>query len=179
MSEAADVKEPSKDKRTELLLLLAQGIRVKPAAEKLNIQLTQAYRMARSEDMQRALAAIRLEIVDAALCKIVKHADTAVETLVEVCQDKKAKGSDRINAAHKLLSNMFTLSENVELRQQIDDLQSQLDARGDSTGDGDLLSSAPSGATEGESDADHAHECEDGEASGAAGSECSDSDPEQ
>lgn len=106
---------------SQLTIAVASGSTVKDAADEVGCSLDHAYSLSRSAEFRTAVCDIRAAAVERAVGRLAEAGSEAVETLRDaLTADRPA---DRINAAKAILGTFLQLSENLELRQRLADLE--------------------------------------------------------
>lgn len=116
-----------------LKVRVASGESVRDAAAAIGISERQAYRISGTAEFKASVNAVRTEIAERAVASLLSVVEVAIQTLRECCDADRE--SDRIAAAKAVLANMLPLTENVELRRRVDDLESRAAAAAGEAGD--------------------------------------------
>ncbi len=104
-----------------LTIAVAKGSTAKAAAAEVGCSLDHAYQLSRTREFRASVADIRTAAIESAVSKIASVAEQAVETLQEAL--KADRPTDRINAAKAILASILPLSENLELRRRLEELE--------------------------------------------------------
>lgn len=113
----------------ELTALVAAGSTVKDAAEMLSISPHSAYEVSRLEDFRMAVHELRTSKMNQICGLAVEASAAAIRTLHELLEDSPrsqaviANGKLRLMAAKAVLGSCLTISENTELRERLDAIE--------------------------------------------------------
>ena len=107
--------------------LVATGKTVRAAAEIVGCSDSQAYRISQTDEFKDHVSRIRTSVTEQLVGKITGSAAKAVEVLGEIMEDPDQKGSDRVSAAGKILSQIGPMMELHELRRRVEELEAKSD----------------------------------------------------
>lgn len=102
-----------------LIGALLAGNTFEKAALSAGVCRRTAYRMRRSAEFQRTYQSAKDELISAAVSALHSSALLFVTTLAAVCQDPKARGSEKAQAADRGLSQLFRARELYELEARV------------------------------------------------------------
>ena len=110
--------------REELVLaLLLAGKSVTEICQKVPISRSSVWRLRRCADFQARLKQARQHAFDAAVNALHNNSLTFVETLRAVCEDPKARGSERATAARSGLDTLIRAIETFDLEARVRQLE--------------------------------------------------------
>jgi hypothetical protein len=106
-----------------LIGALLAGRTFEEAAQAAGVCRRTAYRMRQSAEFQQAYQSAKDELISAAVSALHSNALLFVTTLAAICQDPKARGSEKAVAADRGLSQLFKAHELWDLEQRIAKLE--------------------------------------------------------
>lgn len=107
-----------------LAIAVASGQKICHAAKAIGLSESQAYRIARKGGFKTRVAEHRTEAIKGAVGRLSEAATAAVDTLTELL-DKSNPPPTRCAAAKAILASVVPMSETLELRQRMDELERQ------------------------------------------------------
>lgn len=103
---------------------VAAGMTIRSAAQAAKCSESNAYAISRTPEFRQRVSEIRSEAVAAAVGVLSDAASQAALTLVSLLGEQNDP-KDRLAAARLILANLAPISEHGELRQRINDMESQ------------------------------------------------------
>ncbi len=119
-SEAVDGGE----KWHPLAALVAGGATVADAAMELSVAERTAYRWASLPEFKSRVSMMRSAVASAAVGRITSATTQAIDTLIELLASEH-EAKTRIDAAKLILGNFGPITDAVELRTRVDELESR------------------------------------------------------
>lgn len=110
-----------------LAVRVAAGQKVRDAAPDVGCSETTAYRLNREPEFKQRVAQLRTEATAATVGKLSDAATKAVDKMVELLDT--GDPSVQLQAAKAILANVLTMSEQLELRQRLDEIESKSSLR--------------------------------------------------
>lgn len=127
------LRNPSKSKFFEpLAVAVAGGAQIKSVAGQIGCSVAHAHDISRRDEFKLRVSELRSEALQAAMGRLSKLALDAAEVLAdglsrdEMTPDELNQYSKaRLPAAKALLASLLPLSEHLELRQRVDELEAK------------------------------------------------------
>ncbi|MEM7560086.1 MAG: helix-turn-helix domain-containing protein [Planctomycetota bacterium] len=116
----------TEDQRLRVALGTVAGKSKRQIAQELQLSLSTVYRLNHDPLYVNLVEGFRGELIEQALGELVNGSIEAAKVLREIATDKTQKAGSRVAAAKALLSETYKLSENHELRLQIERLRTQI-----------------------------------------------------
>jgi len=119
MSETAGhTMELTRAREERVIAFLLAGRGLQEICEQVPISRSALWRLRRREEFQARFTEARAQALDSAVNALHDSAVVFVRTLVDVCQDTKARGSEKATAARSGLDSLFRAAElfDVEAR---------------------------------------------------------------
>lgn len=106
-----------------MAIAVAGGQTICSAAEAIGVSRRAGYRLSVDPRFRTRVAELRTEMTNQAIGRLSSLAGDAVDELGKIMKDQDARPSDRIAAAKAILSTLAPLSELLELRGRVDQLE--------------------------------------------------------
>ena len=91
----------------QLLAGLLAGFGAEEAAKQAGISRVTAYRIRQTEEFQTRLRNARSALLERTVTSLHSAGADAVRTLLTIANNKEARGSDRVQAAHRILDMLY------------------------------------------------------------------------
>jgi hypothetical protein len=115
---ARHTTERTRAREERVIALLLAGRSLQEICEQVPISRTELWRVRNREEFQARFTEARRQALDSAVNALHDSAVVFVQTLRDVCQDSKARGSEKATAARSGLDSLFKAAElfNIEER---------------------------------------------------------------
>lgn len=110
------------DDRCNLAELVALGMTIRGAAEKLGIPANAAYKITSKNDFKPLVYSIRTDKTEGLAAMALGASEDAI-LMLRALATTADKDSDRIAACKAILAQVLPLAESTELRRRLDDLE--------------------------------------------------------
>lgn len=111
----------------QIIAELLNSVSIREAAKKLGLQEKTVYSRMKQPDFQKMYAEARAEIITHATARLQNYANSAVNCLALIMEDKENAPQVRVNAADAILRFCLKYSEKEDIADKIEALEMALD----------------------------------------------------
>jgi transposase-like protein len=121
-------EKQSRKQDLAILALLTEKT-LKDAADKVGIGEATLWRWQQQEEFKKKYQDAKLQAVSHVAARLRQSMVTAVDTLINIAEDKTTPAMARVVASKALLEFGFKASENEDIKQRIEQLEQQFDKK--------------------------------------------------
>ena len=114
-------------KRDAFLIAMLEATTTKEAWEMAGINRNTAYNYLKDEEFKKELQARRSEVLRDSIHHLQMNLSTCTRVLMEIVTDAGTPASVKVQAINSVFSNYTNLSETIELRERIENLEEKGD----------------------------------------------------
>lgn len=114
-------------KQEEFLQELLKGHTIKESAQNIGLSLSRAYAFNSNEEFKREYRNKRNEIMRQVSTRIQGQSVNAIDTLMEIIENKKVSPYARMQASQTILQLAYKSYENEDIHEMIEELKSDIE----------------------------------------------------